>query len=152
LEAVLYLTAVNRFCTATTRYPRNRPGRPIGLIHQEAREVDSKTPLLNGVKSKAGRYGAFEYPYIIAVNAMDPYLLQEEVFEVLFGWASPDVTVEHLASNPHIDGLWIGPEGPRNRRVSAVLITFRLTPWNIATETPVLWHNPWATKKLDDEL
>jgi hypothetical protein len=128
---------------------RNRPGRPIGIIHQQAREVDSKTPLLNALQSKAGRYGQFEYPYIIAVNAMDPYLLRDEFVETLFGGAPSDL--RHMASNPNVDGLWIGPEGPRNRRVSAVLITFRLTPWNIATETPVMWHNPWATNKFDDE-
>lgn len=131
---------------------RNRPGRPIGLIGQAARQVDSKTPLLNALKSKAGRYGEFEYPYIIAVNAMDPYLGQDEFIEVLFGEPSLDATTGQVTSNPHLDALWFGADGPRNRRVSAVLVTFRMTPWKIATDTPVLWHNPCATNTFDHEL
>lgn len=42
--------------------------------------------------------------------------------------------------------MWYELEGPKNKRVSDVLIAEDLHPWDISKFTPILWHNPWAKK------
>lgn len=131
---------------------RNKPGvRPIGSQIRVFPHVDSRTPLLNAVKSKARHYGNFECPYIIAVNAMDIFIDEIDIYDAFFGKEHllMDVRTGQMTPNRAADGLWVGPEGPRNQRVSGVLFVSRLTPWDIATKTPTLWHNPWATSKFD---
>lgn len=44
------------------------------------------------------------------------------------------------------DGFWVGPKGPRYKRVSGVLLALGLVPWTVASVTPVLWYNPWVSK------
>lgn len=47
------------------------------------------------------------------------------------------------------DGALVGPNGPRNRRVSAVLVATGLQPWTAASCTLSLCHNPFATQPLN---
>jgi hypothetical protein len=49
-------------------------------------------------------------------------------------------------------GLWFAQGGPRNRKVSAVLLVDELMPWSVAHKTPILWHNPWAERPLTPNL
>jgi len=48
------------------------------------------------------------------------------------------------------DGAWRGPKGPTHTRVSAVLSTERLTPWDVGQRQMRLIHNPWATRPLSN--
>ena len=138
-----------------SREGRNKPGvRPIGSQTYGAAWIDSEKPLLHALKSKASCYGEFDCPYIIAVNVLDVFVSKDDVADVLFG-------KECFLLNPQTrdaeaqraqDGFWIGPEGTRNRRVSGVLVAFNLDAWSIARKTPTLWHNPWASCKIDTDL
>ena len=47
-----------------------------------------------------------------------------------------------------LDGAWIGPGGPVNTRVSAVLVVSSLIPWSVRAYTPEVYHNPWAKYPL----
>lgn len=95
-------------------------------------------------------------PYIIAVNALDIFVDQDAVVEALFGdecivatLYEDESTKHHLSRKPN--GAFYGPQGPQNTRVSGVLMFGGfggLRPWNVATEEPVLWHNPWASCSL----
>lgn len=134
---------------------RNKPGvRPIGVISYEPRWVDSQRSLLNALKSKTSRYGNLDYPYIIAVNALDIFVDEIDIADALFGKEHFHVNIQtgKFEASRSPDGLWVGPQGPRNRRISAVLIVSQLVPWAIAARTPVLWHNPWANKELEPDL
>jgi hypothetical protein len=133
---------------------RGQPGaRPIGAVLYEAREIDPEKPLLNSLDKKAKRYGVLDLPYVIAVDTMDVHTEEEDVGDALFGRKvgrfnkeTSQVRFVHSGS----DALWVGPDGPRYRRVSAVFVARRLGASTIKTvETPVLWHNPWANKPLD---
>jgi hypothetical protein len=46
------------------------------------------------------------------------------------------------------DGVWRNNTGPINTRLSAVLSTERLTPWNLGQRRIRIVMNPWAQKPL----
>ena len=97
--------------------------------------VQPQDPIRNSVLGKAGRYGDLNAPYIIAVNAMSTYAgrgVRSMRYSV------PVVSVRQTADGfedrigRDTDGVWHGPGGPINTRVSAVLSTERLRPWSLA--------------------
>lgn len=128
---------------------RGKPGlRPVGVTGLDgARMVDNRTPTRDAVRGKAGRYGKFRRPYVVAVNAVDQHLDKIDIMGALFG---PESVVfrrgdghqsEHeLARQP--DGAWV--RRPINTRVSAVLVVSSLIPWSAAARSPELYLNPYA--------
>lgn len=130
---------------------RGRPSvRPIGAVTQAAEWIDSKTPILKTLRTKATKYGDLAAPYVIALNCLDIFVDEDDKADALFGTkhfdidlADDDVRVSHAP-----DGLWWGPNGPHNTRVSAVLFGHNVLPWNMIRATPVLWHNPYAAHPL----
>lgn len=71
----------------------------------------------------------------MAVNAISRWGTgQDDVEETLFGAS---------AEKDKREAVWIGPQGPRNRGLSAVLIA-KVWPWNIASSEVRLHHNPFA--------
>jgi hypothetical protein len=136
---------------------RGQPGaRPIGTVLYKAREIDPERPLLNSLAKKAKRYGVLDLPYVIAVDTMDVHTEEDDVGDALFGRKVARFTketgqVSFVYSGS--DALWTGRGRPRYRRVSAVFVARWLRASTIKTvETPVLWHNPWASIPLDPEL
>jgi hypothetical protein len=110
------------------------------------------------VRDKASKYGKLALPLIIAVNASGlylrtPHVLQYHMMGKFFGLV---VGIDSLRSHGTIDrrvegkpnGAWHGLQGPRNTRVSAVLIVACSDPWTLANQTPVLFHHPWAEHPL----
>lgn len=100
------------------------------------------------IKNKTGKYGDFDKPYVIAVNIFGKFSDDLEIANALFGEAvymgfgSPQKF--RLVRIPN--GIWTSKSGPINTRVSAILFTKNLTPWNIAKAKACLYHNPWAKK------
>ena len=148
---------------------RGKPGRLLGMSGPiEASNIDDHTPLVRTLKAKApGRYGDFDYPYVIAVLSENPTVDEIDVASALFGREAvqigelPDGSFStREIRNP--DGFWHGPHGIVNTRVSGVLVAHGLFSWTIATSTPRLWvspytisplniddHAPWATSRPD---
>ena len=123
--------------------------RLVGSRMSDVRWVDSRTPIRNAIKLKATRYGDIGRPYVVAVNALGNFIDDIDIAEALFG-KEEFLIYGDLDSEPQAtmrrkpDGAWNGPKGPRNTRVSAVLIVTSLGPWNVVSREPVLYHNPWA--------
>lgn len=130
---------------------RGRPGvRPIGIINNGVEEIDSTIPIYSALKEKATYYGNLDLPYIIAVDGvMDMHIDSRDVTQALLGW---ELETRDIMRKPTFqtitDGLWCGPRGGQNQRVSAVLYVSYLNPFSIASRTPTLWHNPYALKKV----
>ena len=114
-------------------------------------------------KAEKGWYGNLEYPYIIAVNILALDSLGCDLEEVLFGKEvalfnkqSDEVTITRsplLPDRPYDEnGLWLARRRWRNEHVSAVLLVNGLWPLSIALETPALWHNPYAAKRLNPDI
>lgn len=127
--------------------------RAIGMIAPEGASVVQPHLAINSaVTGKASRYGDLDLPYIIAVNALGAFAEPTSVTNALFG--SEYIAVREVDGAwqhrefRHPDGAWLGPRGPINTRVSAVLSTQRLTPWSIAQKRAHLTLNPWARRPL----
>jgi len=132
--------------------------RPIGLQFHGFRLVDTRVAIREAVVAKAGRYGDFDLPYVIAVNAFSQFgINQIDVMDALFG--KEQWTVQITQSGPaetemtrKPDGAWTSKSGPRYTRVSAVLLASTVLPWNVPRAPICLYHNPWAKRPYISEL
>lgn len=137
--------------TVVPKNLRRAGGRAIGDRMLSGGVVQPHLPIKAAVESKASRYGQLDRPYIIAVNALEQCANADAAIEALFGTNRVVMTEDGdhaLASNR--DGAWIGPDGPVHTRVSAVLSTERLSPWDVGDRPMRLIHNPWAARPILD--
>jgi len=124
--------------------------RPLGVHGPgDGAWVDHHTPLKDRIGYKAHHYGQLRRPLVLAINAAGGHADSIDVMQALFGterWIfSTDSGEPREAGFVRAsDGALIGPRGPQNRNVSAILIISALLPWTVATSEPVVYHNPWA--------
>lgn len=119
--------------------------RPIGAV-TAAEWVNARKPIVKSLRSKAHKYGVKDIPIVIAINCLDLSVDEEDVAEALFG--RPTFHPEFfdfkngLASD---ESFWAKGQ---YSRVSAVLVCHLLNPSEMARNTPILWHNPFAAHPL----
>jgi len=126
-------------------------GRAIGGRVLPGGLITPNVPIKAAVESKAGRYGPLDKPYLIAVCAVEEFAHPDAFVDALFGTLATAVSPrgDHRWVR-NADGAWHGPSGPVNTRVSAVLATERLSPWDVGQRRMRLIHNPWAARPLLD--
>jgi hypothetical protein len=130
---------------------RGSPGaRPIGAKSGSFHISRAKDAVRDAIALKATEYGQLGHPYVITVNSYGVHTDREDALEALYGTAQ--VVIDPSARTPMVhyatDGAWRGPRGPRNTRVSGVLVIDSLHPWSVAARTPLLLVNPWAKYRL----
>ncbi len=129
---------------------RKMPGtRSIISITRDWGPINAPS-LFNALKSKAGRYGKLDLPYILGVNAADFSVGEYSLMNALFG--SLAFSFRTLGWSRKRDGLLMGAKGQKYARISAVLFVSGLAPETVARRTPILWHNPWANKPLNPKV
>ncbi len=115
-----------------------------------AQTVKSDDDVRSALKGKASRYGALDYPYVVAVNALGIFAYPHHAIDTLLGSRRtaarqlPDGRLEQHEERA-ADGLW-GEK--QNTRLSAVISTEQIDPWNFASRGARLIRNPWAAKRL----
>jgi hypothetical protein len=119
------------------------------------KEVDFHTQLRDAVIKKAASYGKIPYPFVVAVNALEP-VSDFDIGAALYG--TEKVTIpftkegapdpDHSKISRELDGVWTSFKGPSRQRVSAVLVTSSLRPWSLSEASFAAFHNPWATFPL----
>lgn len=133
------------------RHDRNF--RPVAIQFPEMYWSRTVAAIRRTVSEKAVRYGQLEGPYVVAVHAVgDGFPVpHDDCIEALFGDETvrygfpPGATaIEHDVYRAR-NGVWMGPDGPRNTRLSACLIMSHLYPSNVPTASVALYENPWAT-------
>jgi len=134
---------------------RGRPGiRPIGMLSPEGGWLKTRSELKLAFENKASRYGDLELPFMIAVNYVGLHSDNTDIMDSLFGQETvvfrqkSDGTISAGRQSRTPNGFWIGPNGPRNPQVSAVMVATDLCPWSVGVCTPEVFHNPWATHAL----
>jgi hypothetical protein len=129
--------------------------RPVGMLADgQGDETGDQAALLAALKSKASRYGDLQLPYVIAVLETGRLAAIRSEWHrqgALYGstrvtWRGDGSAQATQAS----DGFWVGPKGPRHRRVSGVLLAASLRPWNVLDVVPELWLNPFAQRPLHE--
>lgn len=124
--------------------------RVIGSYSEGFAALDDATPLRRKLKSKAGRYGGLELPYVIAVLCAGDFIEDWDVMGALFGATGlaidPATGQARTVRDP--DALWVGPAGVINTSVSAVITIPQLSASAITAVEPTVWLNPWAARPL----
>ena len=136
--------------------PNSRSERSIGVWTAEPRWMRTDDKLRKGLKTKASRYGMMTVPFVLAVSLheipdetdLSNALFGDEVFTLSWG---PDLKIGAPVPSRKPNGFWLGPNGPQNRRVSAIVVFVEILPWSVAASTPVIYHNPWAEHPLPSE-
>lgn len=130
--------------------------RPLGILGPaEAQFVDDRTALKDSVIAKATHYGDLGIGLVVAVNAINQHLEMIDIMEALFGQESFTFSTNFGgAAEPQMqrlpNGAWNGLKGPKNTRVSAVLVMSSLIPWTVAVSNPEIFHHPWARYSIGD--
>ena len=136
---------------------RGQPGlRPLGIFQVgKAQVVDDVGQVRRNLEEKAGRYGRPDLPLVLALAVDNDFFEPEySISGALFGRQAMQWDPQTLeATEGRLpDGLWRGPRGSRNTRVSAVLAVGNVRPYHFTDREPALWHNPWATTPMLDVL
>ncbi|MCG8349170.1 MAG: hypothetical protein MI924_15485 [Chloroflexales bacterium] len=81
-------------------------------------------------------------------------LFGKEQLQIYFSNSEPSQII-HTKQTRAKDGAWIGEMGVKYTRISALLFSRQITPWNLVNVNLRLYHNPWAKRsgrKLLGEL
>lgn len=124
--------------------------RPIGVYPIASRWGGSDILIRDALNAKATRYGQLALPYLIAVNCISEWGVDDgDILNALFG--TEQLTFVKGSKDPipsrKRDGAFIGPNGPWNTRVSAALVC-HIFPWSLRECRLELYHNPWAARPL----
>jgi len=118
--------------------------RPIGIYPGQFRWRRTDDALGGTIAEKSTWYGSLDAPYLIAINCT---LETDRIDEVQALFGTEEFVLTDLNRQPDFrrkpDGIWFGPKGPHNTRVSGVLI-LKVVPWNLPKAAVCLYHNPWA--------
>ncbi len=109
-------------------------------------------PLRSHLEKKAGEYGTFDRPYVIAIDTCDDRVNENRhLADTLFGTRSDAGTSNSGFSR----GFWGTPTTPENQRVSAVLFTYNLYAPTLLMGmwySTSLYLNPWANLPYEGVL
>ena len=138
---------------------RGQPGaRPLAAVApMEMRMVRTNDDIRAAIEGKATKYGALDLPLVVAVNILDDFCDDIDIWNALFG--EEQLIAFRQADGQWRDqwgprvpnGAWRGRGGPRNTLVSAVAITHQISPSNLRTHAVELIHNPWAAHPLSPD-
>lgn len=137
------------------RSPRSRErsdARTIGIYPFQTRMGGTKDAIRSSVKRKGSRYARLDLPYVVAVNCVSAWGVDEDdILDALFGSEQIVVSpvLETAVPSRARDGAWIGPTKPILTRVSAALVA-SIYPWSLSAPRCTLVHNPWAAKPLPE--
>jgi hypothetical protein len=112
----------------------------------------SEESIKSAIKEKVSRYGNVNKPYIIAINSLSLRGTDNhDVYNALFGYGNLpiDQSMNKKAIKEN-DGMFIGFNGWKNTRISAVLITKVLTH-NLNNAEHWLVKHPMAKNEIDLE-
>jgi hypothetical protein len=129
--------------------------RAVGIVMpMELRELRTHDDIRAAIIGKAAKYGDLGLPLVVAINVLDDFCEDDDIWNALFGdeqvvaIREQDGQWRHEWGRRLPNGAWIGRNGPRNGVVSAVSIVHQLSPSTLRTRSVQLIHNPWAQHPL----
>jgi hypothetical protein len=119
--------------------------RAIGMTLPEVRTLSLHEDVRKAVELK-NRYGDLDLPFLLAINVTDEFSVGKiDVMNALFG--EETVIFDRDGARPGSrlpNGAWFTKYGPRNTKISAVMVYANVGPWNAKQREPWIVHNPWA--------
>jgi len=133
--------------------------RAIGVAQLRGGMITPHKDLRQALELKSRRYGALDRPYLIAVaDGKDQLFNKNSVDSALTDAVFGDEIVQFRNGTAYDtrakNGFWHGPNGPRNKHVSGVLLLPETGLWRLREENwqPILAVNPWAERQLPEAL
>lgn len=130
--------------------------RLIAIADGKSGTVDSWTPIRSALKAKGQHYGELALPLLVAVNFSEFNLSPIDEMQALYGEEQFSFSLSDTEAEPQfsraVNGLWIGPSGPRGKRVSGAWLFNDLTVYTAARRKQTVYFNPWANHQLPDVL
>lgn len=130
---------------------RGRRGvRPLGIYPAKSRWGSAAPAIRKSVARKARQYGALDRPFITCVNCVSEWGWdQDDAIDALFGTEQVTVSPDDRDGSwsRARDGALMGPNGPQNTRVSAVMVG-AVYPWALPNCPVAIYHNPWSSESL----
>lgn len=144
---IFWFRAIPRAQHARGRRPR---AGAIGMGPITRSGDSAADRLAQALTQKAGYYGDFEKPFVLALCCGEVFVDYEDIVSALYGNPAFAIGGDGDAT-PFREqtGLFSGRGHPR---VSAVLTVRDLRPWLVQKVVPVLWRNPNAQCPLDTEF
>lgn len=118
--------------------------RTLGYIDVgHAAIVNPAAVIQTKIEDKAKKYGDLQLPFVIAINCQGMFVDPIDIEDALFG---PLKVVIRTGESRSGIGAWLSRGGPKNTRVSGVLVGRQIHPWSITTASTSLYLNPWAKR------
>lgn len=139
LRPVRYRNAGYPHPRAILIYPMESGTRGIGESARRALE------------HKVSRYPGLE-PLVLAIELDVFETSDDDIMAALFG--GPIWHLGHDDELTHVtrdgQGLFLGPQGPRNIHVAGVAVGIQTTPGDVERAQVSYWPNPWASVPVDN--
>ena len=138
---------------------RGRNGvRPIAVqMPMGFKVISVHENIRSAVEGKAQKYGNLAHSLIVAINVDEDFFQLTDIANALFGdecvvdRLMPDGSIrQHQRARVH-NGALYGHSGPKNRAVSAVIVTRRMSPTTLRSQDMWMLHNPYAVVPLMPE-
>mgnify|MGYP003575525459 FL=1 len=128
----------------------------VGMLDGGAGLIDQWSPIRDAIKFKGAKYGDLDKPLLVAVNFGSFHLDKIDEMDALYGREQYVLDTRDPEEEARItrasNGAWIGPSGPRARRVSGAWIFNDLTVYSLSSRHHTIYLNPWATHPLPEAL
>lgn len=141
---------------ALAKAPARRGGndRTIGFWNPPGGWNGGHLDIRGRIKAKVSKYGAFDIPYLLALQMDSTMGDDETAVQALFG--DEVVTFfENRAQPPRLsrkaNGAWTKRRGAYEN-LSGALFFWNLRPWTKTEGRGKLYHNPWARCPYDSVL
>ena len=135
---------------------RGKGQRVIGTLSGGVRWSNIWESIRDAIRSKGGRYGELDKPFVVAVNVQGHKLDRIDEMQALFGQEEFVFQTGALESGPRFrranNGAWNGATGPEYTRVSGAWLFGDLNPWNIISRKNTLYFNPWAKSAVPNVM
>ncbi|RKX45623.1 MAG: hypothetical protein DRP64_04410 [Verrucomicrobia bacterium] len=121
------------------------------------KSISPQRAIRNSIVKKAKRYGVLDKPFIVCVNTFADSPKEEDFVDALYGDEQIAVQISPRGNNQHAtvragNGAWLGKTKTRYSRLSGVLSSIFVNPWNMWEKETCLYHNPWACLSLEPEF
>ncbi len=138
---------------------RGQPGaRPVGVVMPGAmRALNTHDAIRTAIERKAAKYRNLDCPLLVAVNVMDDFCDDDDIYDALFGEQQVVARRQRDGGWTHEqaripNGAWHGRRGARNVGVSAAIIVHQLVPTTLRVAQVEVIHNPWSAHPLAADL
>lgn len=132
--------------------------RPVGIVMPgDMRALHTHDAIRGAIERKAAKYKNLDCPLVVAVNVMDDFCDDDDIYIAVFGEEQVTAGRERGGEWTHDwtripNGAWRGQRGARNTSVSAAIIVHQLVPTTLRVTQIEVMHNPWAAQPLAADL